>query len=51
MNPAFIDGKLDKRFKGTDLQIAAGPATGYVSTFSNGLSVCLSGDTGITAEQ
>ena len=29
----------------------AGPPTGYVVTFSNGLVVYLSGDTGITAEQ
>ena len=28
-----------------------GPPTGYVLTFSNGLSVYLSGDTGVTAEQ
>jgi L-ascorbate metabolism protein UlaG (beta-lactamase superfamily) len=29
----------------------AGPPTGYVLTFSNGLVIYLSGDTGITAEQ
>jgi L-ascorbate metabolism protein UlaG (beta-lactamase superfamily) len=29
----------------------AGPPTGYVLTFSNGLVAYLSGDTGITAEQ
>ena len=29
----------------------AGPPTGYVLTFTNGLVVYLSGDTGITAEQ
>ena len=29
----------------------AGPPTGYVLTFSNGLVVYLSGDTGVTAEQ
>lgn len=51
INPAFIDGKLGELLDGTGLQIAAGPATGYVVTFSNGLSVYLSGDTGITAEQ
>ena len=28
-----------------------GPPTGYVLTFSNGLVVYLSGDTGVTAEQ
>jgi L-ascorbate metabolism protein UlaG (beta-lactamase superfamily) len=30
---------------------SVGPPTGYVLTFSNGLVVYLSGDTGITAEQ
>ena len=35
------------------MRIAAyvGPPTGYVLTFSNGLVVYLSGDTGVTAEQ
>jgi len=51
ISPAFIGGKLGEMLKGTGLQIAAGPATGYVLTFSNGLAVYLSGDTGITAEQ
>ncbi len=35
----------------TGLTAYAGPPTGYVVTFSNGLKVYLSGDTGITAEQ
>lgn len=51
ISPAFIDGELGEMLEGTGLQISAGPATGYVLTFSNGLSVYLSGDTGITAEQ
>lgn len=51
INPAFVGGKLGEMLEGTGLQISAGPATGYVLTFSNGLSVYLSGDTGITAEQ
>lgn len=51
INPAFIGGKLGEILEGTGLQISAGPATGYVLTFSNGLAVYLSGDTGITAEQ
>lgn len=33
------------------LLLSGGPPTGYVLTFSNGLAVYLSGDTGITAEQ
>ena len=33
------------------LSASVGPPTGYVLTFSNGLAVYLSGDTGITAEQ
>jgi len=51
ISPAFIGGELGELLKGSGLQIAAGPATGYVLTFSNGLAVYLSGDTGITAEQ
>lgn len=51
ISPAFIDGELGELLEGTGLQIAAGPATGYVLTFSNGLVAYLSGDTGITAEQ
>ena len=35
----------------TGTTLYAGPPTGYVLTFSNGLAVYLSGDTGITAEQ
>ena len=37
--------------KETGLTAHAGPATGYVLRFSNGLVVYLSGDTGLTAEQ
>ncbi len=51
VNPAFIGGKLGEMLKEAGIQIAAGPATSYVLTFSNGLAVFLSGDTGITAEQ
>lgn len=51
ISPAFIEGRLGELLEETGLQIAAGPATGYVLTFSNGLAVYLSGDTGITAEQ
>jgi len=51
VNGAFIDGELGKMLSAAGLTAYAGPPTGYVLTFSNGLSVYLSGDTGITAEQ
>lgn len=51
VSPAFIGGKLGDMLQAAGLQVQAGPATGYVLTFSNGLVVYLSGDTGITAEQ
>jgi L-ascorbate metabolism protein UlaG (beta-lactamase superfamily) len=48
---AFIEGELGKMLNAAGLTAYAGPPTGYVLTFSNGLAVYLSGDTGITAEQ
>ena len=48
---AFIDGQLGQMLNAAGLTAYAGPPTGYVLTFSNGLAVYLSGDTGITAEQ
>ena len=51
VNGAFIGGELGKMLKEAGLTAYAGPPTGYVLTFSNGLVVYLSGDTGITAEQ
>ena len=48
---AFIGGELGNMLNAAGLTAYAGPPTGYVLTFSNGLSVYLSGDTGITAEQ
>lgn len=51
VNPAFIGGELGELMKAAGLTGYAGPPTGYVLTFSNGLSVYLSGDTGITSEQ
>ena len=47
----MIDGELGKLLAAAGLTAYAGPPTGYVITFSNGLVVYLSGDTGITAEQ
>ena len=51
LNPAFIDGEIGEHMKAAGLNAYVGPPTGYVVTFSNGLAVYLSGDTGITAEQ
>ncbi len=48
---AMIGGDLGALLNATGLTAYAGPPTGYVLTFSNGLKVYLSGDTGITAEQ
>ena len=51
LNGAFIGGQLGEHLHGAGLTAYVGPPNGYVLTFSNGLSVYLSGDTGITAEQ
>ena len=48
---AFIGGQLGEMLTAAGVSVSAGPPTGYVVTFSNGLVVYLSGDTGITAEQ
>ena len=48
---AMIDGELGDMLHAAGLTAYAGPPTGYVLTFSNGLVLYLSGDTGITAEQ
>ena len=48
---ALIGGELGELLDAAGLTAYAGPPTGYVLTFSNGLVVYLSGDTGITAEQ
>ena len=47
----MVGGKLGALLKKSGLTAHAGPATGYVLSFSNGLVVYLSGDTGMTAEQ
>ena len=51
LNAAFLDHDHAKALKDTGLTAYVGPPGGYVLTFSNGLVVYLSGDTGITAEQ
>ncbi len=48
---AMIGGELGEMLDSSGLTAYAGPPTGYVLTFSNGLTAYLSGDTGITAEQ
>ncbi len=47
----MIGGELGQMMKTAGITAYAGPPTGYVLTFSNGLVVYLSGDTGVTAEQ
>lgn len=47
----FVGQRLGELLKETGITAYAGPATGYVVKFSNGLVVYLSGDTGITGEQ
>ncbi|MBE0613836.1 MAG: MBL fold metallo-hydrolase [Burkholderiales bacterium] len=51
ISPGFVEGDLAKHLGENGLNAYAGPPTGYVLRFSNGLVVYLSGDTGITAEQ
>ncbi len=48
---SMVGGQLGDLLNGTGLTAYAGPPTGYVLQFSNGLAVYLSGDTGVTAEQ
>jgi L-ascorbate metabolism protein UlaG (beta-lactamase superfamily) len=48
---SMIGGELGDMLNAAGLTAYAGPPTGYVLKFSNGLAVYLSGDTGITAEQ
>ncbi|HEX4855886.1 MAG TPA: MBL fold metallo-hydrolase [Limnobacter sp.] len=47
----FMGPRLGELMRESGLTAYAGPATGYVLKFSNGLVAYLSGDTGITAEQ
>ena len=51
VSPSFLTGPLAEHLKAAGVGASVGPPTGYVLTFSNGLVVYLSGDTGITAEQ
>ena len=49
--PEFLDKALGDALAANGLTAYVGPPNGYVLTFSNGLVVYLSGDTGVTAEQ
>jgi L-ascorbate metabolism protein UlaG (beta-lactamase superfamily) len=51
LNPAFLSKEHGDALAQNGLMAYVGPPTGYVVKFSNGLTVYLSGDTGITAEQ
>lgn len=51
VSPSFLTGPLAEHLKAAGVSANVGPPTGYVLTFSNGLVVYLSGDTGITAAQ
>ena len=51
INAAFLKGDIAKQMKENGLTAYVGPPGGYVLRFSNGLTVYLSGDTGVTAEQ
>lgn len=51
VGPEFLQKDLAHTLEANGLTAYVGEPTGYVLIFSNGLSVYLSGDTGITAEQ
>jgi L-ascorbate metabolism protein UlaG (beta-lactamase superfamily) len=51
LDPTFLEGDIAQHLEEAGLTAYMGPEEGYVLTFSNGLVVYLSGDTGITAEQ
>lgn len=51
LDPDYIGGELGKNMKEAGIAGYVGEATGYVLSFSNGLVVYLSGDTGMIAEQ
>jgi L-ascorbate metabolism protein UlaG (beta-lactamase superfamily) len=51
VDPVFLDKQLGDMLRANNLLADVGPPVGYVVSFSNGLVVYLSGDTGIIAEQ
>ena len=51
LSPAYLSADAAKALADNGLTAYVGPSGRYVLTFSNGLALYLSGDTGITAEQ
>lgn len=51
LDPHFLTGPLAKEMEENGLTAYVGPPGGYVVRFSNGLTVYLSGDTGVISEQ
>jgi L-ascorbate metabolism protein UlaG (beta-lactamase superfamily) len=51
INAAFLSGDLAKEMHANGLTAYVGPPGGFVLGFSNGLTVYLSGDTGVIADQ
>jgi L-ascorbate metabolism protein UlaG (beta-lactamase superfamily) len=51
LGPEFLSHEHAESLSSNGLTAYVGPAGGYILTFSNGLAVYLSGDTGIIAEQ
>jgi L-ascorbate metabolism protein UlaG (beta-lactamase superfamily) len=51
LDPHFLTGALAKEMDDNGLTAYVGPPGGYVLRFSNGLTVYLSGDTGVISEQ
>ncbi|HEX5453028.1 MAG TPA: MBL fold metallo-hydrolase [Stellaceae bacterium] len=51
VDPMFLSGDLAKELQANGLTAYVGPPNGYVLRFSNGLTVYLSGDTGVIADQ
>ena len=51
LDPEYFGGELGRAMREAGIAGNVGGATGYIVTFSNGLVVYLSGDTGITADQ
>ncbi len=51
ISPAFLDGAFATEMKANGLTAYVGPDNGYILTFTNGLVVYLSGDSGISADQ
>ena len=50
LSPAFLTGNLARELQANGLTAYIGPPGGFVLRFSNGLTVYLSGDTGVIAD-